>query len=163
MSLKDAKTPAAVALAAAIAIATPLTAKWEARRNDPYLDIVGKPTVCFGETNVAMRHYSTPECNAMLAHDQGVYGQAMQACLPATVSKFTLAAFISFSYNVGTKAACGSTAAARVRTGDVKGGCDGLMAWNKVRKPLSTTYVVSRGLNNRRADERAVCMQGLVG
>ena len=36
------KTATAGALAVAMALAVPLVAKWEGKRNDPYLDLVGK-------------------------------------------------------------------------------------------------------------------------
>lgn len=52
--------------AAALTLAVPLIAKWEGKRNDPYRDIVGVKTVCYGETRVPMRPYSDAECTAML-------------------------------------------------------------------------------------------------
>ncbi len=44
-----------------------LVGAWEGKRNDPYKDIVGVPTVCYGETRVQMRRYSDAECKDMLA------------------------------------------------------------------------------------------------
>ena len=45
---------------------TLLIAPWEGKRNDPYLDIVKVPTVCYGETQAPMRRYSDAECVTML-------------------------------------------------------------------------------------------------
>ncbi len=49
-------------LAAAMALIQP----WEGLRTDPYNDIVGIPTVCYGETRVQMRRYTKAECSDML-------------------------------------------------------------------------------------------------
>ena len=63
------KLPAKVittAIAAASAVAIPFIAGWEGKRNDPYSDIVGVKTVCYGETRVTMRRYTDAECLQML-------------------------------------------------------------------------------------------------
>ena len=60
-----AKLAAIVGTAAAGLIA--VVAQWEGKRNEPYQDIVGVWTVCYGETNTAMRRYSDGECKDMLA------------------------------------------------------------------------------------------------
>jgi lysozyme len=54
--------------AAALAISAPLVAKWEGKRNDPYRDIVGVPTVCYGDTrDVTMgRRVGDAECTDRL-------------------------------------------------------------------------------------------------
>lgn len=66
-------------IAAALLLAVPLIGKWEGKRNDPYLDIVGVPTVCYGETRVEMRRYSDDECKAML--QDAVRGFALPVAL----------------------------------------------------------------------------------
>lgn len=51
--------------AAALLIGT--VAMWEGKSNDPYLDIVKVPTVCYGETRVKMQRYTDAQCEDMLA------------------------------------------------------------------------------------------------
>jgi len=158
----------AAALAAALTISGPVIQKWEGKVNDPYWDLAHVRSVCWGETRgVQERHYSDAECLAMFRNSQAEHGREIQACLPPLVPVPTLAAFIVFAYNVGVTNACKSTAARRVWAGDVAGGCNALLAWNKVRQVrrdanglLVTSYVVKQGLANRRAEERALCLQG---
>lgn len=144
------------AIAAAMALAVPQIAKWEGKRNDPYLDIVKVPTVCYGETRVPMRRYSDAECLAML--DKGVreFAEPVARCIPAIAKRpYQLAATTSLAYNVGVGGVCGSTAARRFAQGDFKGGCAALKFWNKAGGR------VVQGLVNRRADEYRLCMVGL--
>lgn len=144
------------AIAAALAIATPLIAKWEGKRNDPYTDIVGVKTVCYGETRVQMRRYSDAECTAMLNKAVAEYMQPVIRCAPALANRpYQLAAATSLAYNIGPAAFCRSTAARRFNAGDMKGGCKAIAYWN-----MAGGRVVP-GLVNRRADEVRLCMKGL--
>lgn len=146
----------AAALAAAMALAVPVVHEVEGRRLDPYYDIVHVLTVCDGETHgIARKRYSNAECDAMTAGSLAKYGSAVQACLPPNVPVPTLAAFSVFAYNVGAPKACGSTAAQRIRAGNIRGGCDALMAWTMA----GGKFV--QGLANRRAKERALCLRGV--
>lgn len=143
-------------LAAALALATPLIAKWEGKRNDPYRDIVGVLTVCYGEThNVERRRYSDAECTAMLASSIEKHAKPVLACTPALGDRpYELAAAISLGYNIGTGAYCRSTAARRFNARNWRGGCDAILMWNKA----GGRFV--QGLANRRADERRLCLRG---
>lgn len=155
-------TGGAVGLAAVIALAEPTIKKWEGYSNDPYRDIAGIRTVCWGETaGVQNRRYSDAECQAMFRQSAIRHGSPIVACLPQTAPVALQAAFVSFGYNVGVTAACGSTAAQRARKGDYTGACEALTWWNKARNPVTGKLEVSRGLANRRADERALCLKGL--
>ena len=149
------KTATAGALAAAMALAVPLVAKWEGKRNDPYLDIVGIATVCYGETNVAMRRYSDAECSAMLRKSlTDSYAVPVIRCTPILADRpYQLAAASSLAYNIGTTAYCRSTVARRFNAGDFVGACNGFLSWS---------YAGGRqvqGLLNRRRDERKLCLQ----
>jgi GH24 family phage-related lysozyme (muramidase) len=57
--------------------------------------------------------------------------------------------------NVGIAGAGKSTATRRLNAGDIAGGCQALTWWNKAGGR------VVRGLVNRRAEEFALCMDGL--
>lgn len=149
------KTATAGALAAAMALAVPLVAKWEGKRNDPYFDLVGKMTVCFGETNVPMRRYTDAECTAMLQKSlAGTYATQVVRCTPILVDRpYNLAAATSLAYNIGTAAYCRSTVAKRFNAGDFVGACNGFLSWS---------YAGGKqipGLLNRRRDERRLCLQ----
>lgn len=143
-------------IAAALLIAVPLIAKWEGKRNDPYLDIVGVPTVCYGETRVSMRRYSDGECTVMLQKAVAGFAEPVAKCTPNIAGRpHQLAAATSLAYNIGIGAYCRSTADRRFDAGDIKGGCAAIKFWNKAGGR------VVQGLANRRADEYRLCMVGL--
>lgn len=143
-------------LGAAVLLATPIIARWEGFRPDPYRDIVGVWTVCYGETRVDMRRYSVAECEAMLRGAVGEYATGVVGCVPALRNRpHQLAASTSLAYNVGVAQFCRSTAARKFNAGDWRGGCQAL-----------SLYVYAggqrvQGLANRRADEVKLCMVGL--
>lgn len=154
---------AAWSLSAMLAIAVPLTAEWEGKRNEPYRDIGGVLTVCYGETRVQMRRYSDAECTEMLKVALGDFGQKVQRCVPALEERpFQWGASTTLAYNIGAPGFCGSTAARRFNAGDWAGGCEAFKMWVKV----NGKYV--QGLANRRFQgvgdlipEYTVCMRGL--
>ena len=64
-------------------------------------------------------------------------------------------AVVSWSYNVGTGAACRSTLVRKANAGDLYGACDELLRWNRAGGR------VLNGLTNRRKAERAMCIRAL--
>ena len=48
------------AVAVALALAATAVAQFEGKSNDPYRDIVGVATVCYGETKVAYLSFTNP-------------------------------------------------------------------------------------------------------
>lgn len=136
-------------------------AGWEGYRDVDYLDIVGVPTACYGSTKGAVvgKRRSQAECNSMLARDVVDHALELSRCITVDVPAQSYQAFVSWSYNVGTSGACRSTAIRKLNQGDLRGACEGLMAWNKVT--IKGKLQVSRGLDNRRRAERALCLQGL--
>ncbi|MFT3965597.1 MAG: lysozyme [Sphingobium sp.] len=156
LSGKAVLAPAALAaaLAAALSIATPEIMRWEGKRNDPYRDIVGVMTVCYGETQAPMRRYSDAECSAMLARRvERDFARPILACIPGFAARpHAFAAAISLSYNIGTSGFCRSTAAARFKKGDWRGGCEAMLAWNRAGGK------VVPGLVRRREAERRLCL-----
>jgi len=141
-------TVAAVLLAAA-AIIRP----WEGLETDPYEDIVGVWTVCYGQTGVEMRSYTPDECDAMLRESVARYADAVAKCIhrPLTVNQW--AAVTSWAYNVGPAAACNSTLVRQINSGaPASEWCAELLRWNKAGGK------VVRGLTNRRRAEYEVCV-----
>lgn len=152
------KTTAAAGTAAgAIALAAAIIAPWEGRELRAYKDIVGVNTICFGETRgVEIGDIATPaECDSMLARAVAQFEMNIRPCLPTVLPDKTRAAFISAAYNIGSSAFCGSSMARKAKAGDLKGACDSLLLWVKAGGKTV------RGLVNRRAAERALCLQGV--
>lgn len=150
------KQKAGAGIAAALALAATVVTQWEGVRTDPYRDLIGKWTVCVGETNVPMRSYTRAECTAMLEESLEGYGSAVLKRNPNLADRpQILAAATSLSYNIGNAAYARSTVAKRFDAGDYKGGCDGFLAWNRA------SGRVVKGLQRRREAERRLCMEGV--
>jgi lysozyme len=136
--------------AAVIALAAPVVMYFEGLETKPYVDPVGIPTVCYGETHVEMRAYTVDECKAMLMDSMAKHGAQIAPCMPEALPDHQKAAALSFGYNVGAGAFCGSTFAKKLKAGDPTA-CAELSRW---------TYAGGKelpGLVKRRAAERAMC------
>lgn len=133
-----------------------LVATWEGKENDPYKDIVGVWTVCYGETRVAMRRYTDTECEDMLADGLVDFAEPVLARNPELKGRPNqLVAAVSLSYNIGSRAYNRSTVARRFSERRWREGCDAILMWNKAGGR------VVKGLDNRRRHERRICLTGL--
>jgi lysozyme len=143
--------------AALAGLCVSLVGGFEGLRTVAYSDPVGIPTICFGETrNVHLGERKTPaECGALLASRLVEFEAGMTACLEPAVPDRTYAALLSFTYNVGVKAFCGSTLVRKANAGDLVGACNELPKWNRA------AGIVLPGLTTRRAEERVLCLDGL--
>ncbi len=149
---------AGVTVVGALAIAT--VALFEGVTTKAIIPIPGDvPTICFGETRgVKMGDTATlAQCKAMLGDALVTFESGMRACLtsPDNIPDKRYVAYLSLSYNIGTRAFCGSTVARKANAGDARGSCDAFLAWNK-----ASSRVVP-GLTTRRQQERALCLSGL--
>jgi len=148
---------------ALMAAAVALVGAWEGLRTVAYPDKLayGIPTVCFGETRGVKLgdRYTVEECKVMLGEALVEFEAGMRKCLqsPETIPAKSYVAFLSLSYNIGTGAFCGSTVARRANAGDIKAACEAISMWNKAGGR------VVKGLVNRRAEERKICLEGLTG
>lgn len=144
---------------ALMAGAVALVGAWEGVKTVAYKDIVGVPTVCFGETRgVKMGdRYTMDECRAMLGDALVEFETNMRKCLkaPDSIPDKPYTAFLSLSYNIGTGAFCGSTVARKANDGDLKGACNAIPAWNRAGGRIV------KGLVNRRAEEQKICLEGV--
>lgn len=152
------------ALAAAIALAGPFIAREEGTVLKGYRDPIGVVTACTGHTRTAQlgRSYSRAECEALLRQDVLEHAEAIAPCLPPQTPVPSQAAFLSFAFNVGGPAFCGSTMARKLKAGDLAGACAQLSRWvyaggRDCRDPANRCG----GIVTRRARERALCEQGL--
>ena len=144
----------AIGIAAALALAVPFIAEWEGKRNDPYQDIVGVWTVCYGETRVEMRSYTDAECDAMLGEAVEDFTDAVLERNPNLADHpHALAAASSLAFNIGKAGYARSTAARRFDAGDIAGGCEAMTWFNRAGGQ------VVRGLQRRRAAEYEICME----
>jgi GH24 family phage-related lysozyme (muramidase) len=138
--------------------AAPFVAQWEGLRTQAYQDVIGVWTVCFGETKGVSPGdvYTVAECEGMLDEELQRYAVALGKCLKASLPEGAAVAFLSWSYNVGTGAACRSTLVRKANAGDLFGACDELLRWNRAGGR------VVRGLVNRRKSEHELCIGSLV-
>ncbi|MBZ8133209.1 lysozyme [Afifella sp. IM 167] len=145
-------------LTAAGILAVGFVGGWEGKHNTAYRDIVGVPTICFGETRgVEMGDTATDEeCAAMLGDGLVEFEAGIRRCLknPDQIPDKSYVAFLSAAYNIGQRAFCGSSMARRWNAGNLEGACDALLLWNKAGGR------VIRGLVNRRKAERELCLEG---
>ena len=157
MSLK--KKLGAGAAAVVIATATPFIAKWEGLETTAYRDIVGVPTVCYGETRgVKMGDtYTKEQCMDMLKVAVGDYYRKIEPCMTnKDIPVGVQASILELAYNVGIGAACKSTMMKLANQGKYKEACRELDKWVKAGGQTV------RGLQNRRADSKInLCLKGL--
>ena len=142
---------------ALVALATGTISHFEGRELRAYQDIVGVWTICDGETKGVERGdvASPVECDAMLARNLRSYEAGLDRCLTGFVPGKSKVAFLSWTYNVGVGAACGSTLVRKVNAGDLVGACNELLKWNRAGGR------VVRGLTLRREAERTMCLEGI--
>lgn len=158
MSNNKAKVTGAVA-AAVIAASTPFIAKWEGLSLVAYKDIVGVPTVCYGETRgVKMGdRYTKAECEEMLRKSVAEYYNKLQPYMTnKDIPIGVQASLLELAYNVGISAAGNSTMMKLANQGKYKEACQQLDKWVKAGGGRI------QGLVNRRADSKVnLCLKGL--
>ena len=143
-----------------LAICVGCVASFEGLRTVAYRDPVGIPTVCFGETEGVRLgdSYSVEECRALLGDRVVAFGQAVDRCVTAELPPARKAALVSFAYNIGVSAFCGSTLVRKLNSGDVYGACNELPRWKNATR--LGVRVELPGLVKRRQQERQLCLEG---
>lgn len=144
---------------AVAALAVAFVGAWEGLRLEAYRDLVGVPTICYGETRgVELGDTATrEECDAMLLAGLIEFEGMLLRCIrePEVIPDEAWVAFVSWAYNVGGGAACGSTLVRLANAGDLVGACQQLPRWR---------YAGGRevrGLLNRRNAERRMCLEAV--
>jgi len=125
---------------------------------DAYLDIVKVATACDGITKgVKMGMRFTPaQCNDLLEEELVAHAEPIIRCVPALKGRTNqVIAAVSLSYNIGTAGVCKSSIAKLWNARQWRAGCDRFPLFNKAGGRIV------QGLVNRRARERAICIQGL--
>jgi GH24 family phage-related lysozyme (muramidase) len=149
----------AVTTAAVLSLATPFIAKWEGLETTAYRDIVGVPTVCYGETRGVKigDTYTKAQCFQMLNKAVGEYYADLQPYMTnKNIPVGVQASMLELAYNVGIGAAGNSTMMKLANQGKYKEACEELRKWVKAGGETV------KGLVNRRADSKvALCTKGL--
>jgi lysozyme len=130
-----------IAIAAIALSATGLVAiaQYEGFRSKAYDDGVGIQTIGFGTTRKedgspvkAGDTITVERALIRLASDAGKFERTLKGCIgdvPLRQNEWD--AFVSWAYNVGTAAACGSTLVKKLRVKDYSGACLELLRWTK--------------------------------
>jgi GH24 family phage-related lysozyme (muramidase) len=130
---------------------------WEGKENDPYRDIAGVWTVCYGSTGahvVPGGRRTDAECLSLLEEDVVRFEAAVNRCTPVPKTQNQFDALVSISYNIGERAYCSSTLVRKFNAGDTLGAADQFPAWSYATVNGEKRQI--RGLLNRRLAERVL-------
>ena len=139
--------------AGAVALCVPLVMYFEGTRQRVYRDPIGILTSCTGHTGPELRMgmvFTKQQCEQQLLADLLKHSEALD-CINTPMTDGQKAAFLSFAFNVGEGAFCGSTLARKANAGDMRGACAELSRWTLAGGKEMP------GLVKRRAAERKVC------
>lgn len=127
---------------------------WEGKSNKAYLDLVMVPTICYGTTyNVRLGDVKTDdECTRLMVAEIHRIDVIIERKVKVKLKNHERAALISWIYNVGEGNFYTSTLLKKLNAGDVTGACNQLPKW------VYADGKKLKGLVNRRADERALCL-----
>lgn len=119
-----------------------------------YLDVVGIPTIGFGETKgVKPGQVTTPQrALVQLLSSVDEHAKGMAACIKVPLYQHEYDAYISFTYNVGVNAFCRSTLVRKLNEEKYSEACAELKRWN-----MAGGRII-QGLVTRREQEYRVCM-----
>ena len=142
-----------------IGMATPFIAQWEGVRLEAYRDIVGVPTICFGDTHgVKMGEKATmSECVDRLEADVQMFYAEIGRCMTnPSIPAGVQASMLELAFNVGSGPVCRSTMMRLANARQYHAACNELHRWVRAGGKRI------RGLQNRRADsKRSLCLKGL--
>lgn len=166
LTAKDRAAAATAAIAAAVAVAAPLTESFEGYSARVYRDPGGVPTYCYGETKDPdpTRIYARTECAAKMrkrmARD---FGPPILRCVPGFIEprrRKAFAASIDAAYNAGPAGFCRSPMAQAFRAGRWAQGCAAFRGWY-VTQRIRGVPTRLRGLVKRRDMEAKLCAGAL--
>ena len=146
-----------------IALAVSLIKPWEGKSSEPYRDVAGVLTVCFGHTapDIEPRQYGDAECEQFLRGDTVTANKAVRACIHSPMTVNQEAALTSAAFNLGPRVVCGSTLGRFANADNWPAACRELTdAKNSKGEALGWSYAGGKfypGLRKRRFAARAVC------
>lgn len=144
----------AVSGAGAAVIAAAVAGTFEGVRHKAYSDVGGVSTICYGHTKGVYPGMTATqaECQAWLTAEMAAterYVRSVVGKQPDT----RIAALTDACYNLG-QSGCRKILD-RIAAGNIRGGCDSLMWYDKAAGK------VLPGLVKRRAAERDLCLEGV--
>ncbi|ENL8515687.1 lysozyme [Providencia rettgeri] len=137
MSLKQKLTVLIGAGASAIALT--VIAHFEGVRYEPYEDVGGVLTLCYGHTGIDIvpnKTYTKEECDEILELDFELTKMQVDRLVKVPINDYTKAALYSFAFNVGTNAFARPTMLKKLNIGDQYGACEELKKWVYVKKKV---------------------------
>lgn len=132
----------------------------EGFRDKAYVPVKGDvPTIGYGSTTyedgskVKLGDTITrKDAEILFKNKLNVFEQGVRSCVKVPLYQYEYDSFVSLSYNIGSKAFCGSTLVTKLNTYDYEGACKEILKWDKFQgKPL-------KGLTARRQHEYQQCM-----
>lgn len=139
---------------------------WEGVELVAYLDAVGVPTICWGETKgvkLGMRK-TREECDRMLVETvfRDYYGPISKHPNFKAAPDSVEASMISGAYNFGVARWLSSTAAKRIAAKDWRGACEAMTAFNRAGGKVLRGLVNRREMGDaQRLGEAELCVSGL--
>ena len=146
------QTLAALSLSAAALVGI---AVHEGYSDQAYIPVKGDvPTIGFGTTDGVRLgdRITPPKALARALTDAQKFEGALKRCVTVPLHQREYDAYVSFSYNVGAGAFCGSTLVKKLNAGDYPGACAELLRWTRAGGR------VLPGLVTRRQAEYRQCM-----
>jgi len=121
-----------------------------------YKDVVGVPTIGFGETKGVQPGQTTtpPKALRQLLISADEHAAGIKQCITVPISQGEYDAYLSLSYNIGVGAFCGSGLVKKLNAQDYTGACQDILKWNRAGG------VVQPGLTRRRYEEFNTCIGG---
>lgn len=120
-----------------------------------YIPVAGDvPTIGFGTTTgVKLGDKITPvKALERALTDVNAFEAALKSCVKVPLHQYEYDAYVSLSYNIGSKAFCSSTLVKFLNEGNYDEACKQILRWDKFRgKPL-------KGLTIRRQSEYRQCI-----
>jgi len=121
-----------------------------------YNDVVGVPTIGFGETQGVKPGQTTtpPKALKQLLSSADKSASGIKQCITVPISQGEYDAYLSLSYNIGVGAFCGSGLVKKLNAQDYAGACQEILKWNRAGG------AVQPGLTKRRYEEFNTCIGG---
>jgi len=139
-----------------------LTAAHEGLKTEPYLDVGGVWTDCYGRTKgVKPGTIATvEECDTALMRELIEHAKPLER-LPYQLPDNVIIAWADFCYNVGVGACSTSTGYKMLASGNIRGACDQLLRWKYVdKRDCSVRSNGCYGIWERRRVEHRLCVGG---
>ena len=127
----------------------------EGYKGEAYVPVKGDvPTIGFGTTEgVKMGDKTSPDrALVLLLDDATKFQKAVKRCAPVPMYQHEFDVWVEFTYNVGERAFCSSTAAKKLNALDYPGACKEMLRWDRVKG------VPNAGLRARREREYKKCL-----